>query len=566
MKHHFRIVLVAVLAALMLPTAAARAAQDGLDLLPADIQGVLTIDNLSRIYATLGVAQLRSERPEDFRFLTEELIEDVGIDLLDPAAMEAEGFDLERPMHVGIMTDPSAVIVLIPGKGHALEWARAKMEEQGVKFERHDRFAGVKVDGGADDEVACFERKGYMGIVVTDHDEGGSAMAVAGKLLKGAGRKTVESSGLYQKAMSKLPAESDARFYVGPELQSHMSTWGKSDKTLAEHGMSRDQMQSWYRKLGFDEMVAGVAMRLEPDGFVMDGYSWFGKNGAARDWLVVDNDPVAFLHRTPATPWLLSLMRVNAGAMWRALSPMFKDVHVEGKQPPVEDGLADFKDKTGIDLEADLIDQIDGNIGLLVDRAAIVGTDVLFLLQVRDPARFQGVVDKATALAREDLDKKAAKGGNAAQMQIVEDDIAGAKVYRVSMPMAELCYGIVGDHFVAASSVEHFRAVAEAGDTGFLDDLPNAQARAAAADPAGSVFYVDFRALSRDAQAILPMMGPKGTTISQVLAELSEMVTTSRVDDTGIVQATALTSTRPGIWKYLFGLLVSTTLQGVDVN
>jgi hypothetical protein len=251
------------------------------------------------------------------------------------------------------------------------------------------------------------------------------------------------------------------------------------------------------------------------------------------------------------------MFRLDFGALWTALQPILESTRKGDDDKSVKDAFAEVKQETGIDVEADLIRQLCGNMGILVSRAALMGSDLVLMVQVKDPARFQNTVAAFTKLAREDIEKKSAEKQGQPRAQIDEETVGGGTVYHVSMPpMAELMYGMIDDHFVAATLPLRFRAIADNGNDSFVDSIDNKDVRAALTDPTGSAFYIDFRALSRDAEGILPMMGPRGTTISQVLAELSELVATSRFDGEGIVQASTFSSTRPGIWKYLLGLVI----------
>jgi hypothetical protein len=543
--------------------AAPALASDGLDMLPPEAEGVLTITNLEAIYSRLGIEELREERPDDFHMLSEEMLEGVGIDLLDPAAMRAAGFEMDRPMHVGILADPPAVVVLVPGRDRALEWIQAKMEGLGVHFTRQKRYRGVTVDGGEADEVACFQRRGYIGVVVTDHEEGGgSAVETAGALIEGDGERSIVAVEMYRNTMERLPARADATFYMGPNLRTKLSSWGSSKRDLSEYGLSDEDMESWQRQLGIDEIASGMALRLAPDGMTVHAYSWLRKDSPARRWMVVGGDPVTFLRRTPSDPWLAAVTRLDAGALWDALAPFLDRVGEEDDET-VRDAFEEVRAETGIDVEADVIRQLRGNLGLLVSRAAFVGTDVVLLAQVRNPERFGGTVDRVTALIREDIEKKASENPDSVRSQttIREDTISGVKVHCVTVsPSAEIYYGIVEDHFVLASLRQRFGDIV-GGQGSFVETLGSATVRDALAVPTGSAFYIDFRSLSRDAQAVLPMLGPKGVTVSQVLAELSELAVTSRIGDDGVTQVSTLSSTRPGIWKYMIGLLVSEAVR-----
>lgn len=555
MRNRFLFALVALFIVL---AALPSVAKDGLDLLPGDAQGVLTIDNMSRLYSTLGILELRNEYPDEFGFLSTEIIEDVGIDLLDPAALDAEGFDLDRPLHIGILTEPPAVVVLIPGEERALKWVRAKMEEQGLRFTNDTKHKGVSIEADEADEVACFVRDSYIGVVITNHEEGGGpAMGTAKGLIEGAGDGTMDSSERYKSTMGKLPKDADLRVFIGPELQSHLSKWGTSEEQLAEHGMSAEDVESWYEMLGIEDMVTGSAVTLDADRLTINSYVWMGKDAAVRRWVETHADPVPFLRRLPSQPWMIGLGRVNMAAIWQDVRPLLDKMPRKEGEPSVEEELAEAKDELGIDIEADIFNQIDGNLGLLVNSASMMGSDVVLLAQVADPDRFGKVVERLTALAREDAAKKAELHPEKPPTEIVEEEVNGATVYRIAIPpMAMLCYGVVDDHFILTSTAGRFDEIA-LGGRGFIDEAESAEVRAGLSDPKSGVFYVDFKALSRDAEGVLPMLGPTGVTISQVLAELSELVAVTHVEKEGMDEVVTLTSTRPGIWKHIVELYIS---------
>jgi hypothetical protein len=121
-------------------------------------------------------------------------------------------------------------------------------------------------------------------------------------------------------------------------------------------------------------------------------------------------------------------------------------------------------------------------------------------------------------------------------------------------PVGDVCVGVVRDHLVATASRERFTAIAEGGP-GFAETIASPDVRKALGERASSVFYVDFAKLSKDAEGLIPMLGPAGTTIQQVLNELSEWSITTRSDSEGTWQDFKLTSRSPGIWKRVLELV-----------
>jgi len=534
-------------------------AAGGLDMVPPDAAGVVTIESLSRLYKTLGLDELRAERPEAFKSLTEEMIEDVGIDLLDPASMRDQGFDVDRPLHVAILTDPSVVVVLIPGEPRGLAWVRAKIEEQGVNFTQEVKHKGTVIEGGEADELACFARDNYISIVVTDKDNSGEpATSTAKRLIDRSWGKPITQTDNYRKVMDRLPADADVKVYMGPGLQRRMSGWGKSKEQLAERGMSAEDMDRSYELMGLDKAMEGISLRLAPDRLSLDSYTWVGKDSPILGWFKVGQDPVPFLGRAPATPWMILLGRLNAGAMWRTLRPIMQQVQGDSADT-VEEAFARAKQEIGVDIETDVIDQIDGNVGFVVDRVSLMGQEAMVLAQIKDPARFRSTVATVTQRARDEMAANSQANPNRPATEIVDDTAGDVPFYRIVAPMTEVCYGVVGDHFVVTTSSQRFREIVD-GAKGLVDELKNEDVKSALASDAVGVFYVDFRGLANDARGLLPMFGPAGEEYAQWLDELSELVSISRIDGEGGYQKVTLTSTAPGIWKRLVAL----ALDSVD--
>jgi hypothetical protein len=550
-----RIVLIVIAIIAVVSAAPPAGGKGGVDMLPPDAAGVITIHSLARLYTTFEVEALRSEYPEQFALLADEMIEDVGVDLLNPRALAAEGFDLERSLHVGFLTDPSAVVVLIPGEPRALSWVRAKLEDQGVQFAHEEEHAGTAVESDDADEVACFARDGYIAVVVTDRtDDGAPALATAGRLIDGYRSSPLTKSQRYRKVMSKLPPGSDVEFYMDGKLQRKMSTWGRSEEQLAERGVTADDMNRSMEVLGLEKSAGGMALRLESDRVTANSYNWVGKGAPILAWFRIDRDPVPFLRRAPASPWLIALGRVNGAALWKAAHELFAIGRGSNDSGEI---FAEVNRNLGIDIERDVVNQINGNLGMLIERVSLMGQEAMVLAQVGDAARFRATVATMTQHARDGMAARAAADPSRPANDIVEETAAGVAFYRIVAPMSEVCYGVVDDHFVVTTTVQRFRDIVN-GAPGLSTSMKNPVVASALSAPGAGVFYADFRGLYRDAQGFLPMMGPAGESYARVLEELSELVATSEVDEEGASQSLTLTSTSPGVWKRLLAVGLET--------
>jgi hypothetical protein len=87
------------------------------------------------------------------------------------------------------------------------------------------------------------------------------------------------------------------------------------------------------------------------------------------------------------------------------------------------------------------------------------------------------------------------------------------------------------------------------GDGSFIETVGNPQISATLDDPTGSVFYINFDALVRDLSMMAPMLGIKDGEIFEILGNLKELTSVSRMDAEGTWSNTTLTSARPDVWK-----------------
>jgi hypothetical protein len=354
----------------------------------------------------------------------------------------------------------------------------------------------------------------------------------------------IADSESYRRVMSKFTPDSHLTFYMGSEFYAGVL---ELDKLSSENVKAEEQkMLEAFRSLGMTGWSAGFAARFGDDHLAMKSYSWMGADSPLLPVFQTRNDPTPFVRTLPSEPWMVYLARADLRELWKVVRRVL-DADPEAAAG-YQTAFATAKEQIGVDLETELIDQLSGNLGLLINHVSPVGGDALLIAQVSDPDRFRETLTKLSVVAR-------AAMSNPEGPQLMDDTVGDTPFYRITMPpVGDVCVGVVRDHLVATASRERFTAIAEGGP-GFAETIASPDVRKALGERASSVFYVDFAKLSKDAEGLIPMLGPAGTTIQQVLNELSEWSITTRSDSEGTWQDFKLTSRSPGIWKRVLELV-----------
>jgi hypothetical protein len=542
---------------IMLPTGVARA-KDGLDYMPAEAQGLVIIRNLSSLYSVLGISDLRSERPELFADFDGEAMEELGFNPLDLAALEGLGLKTGEPIYVGWAPDPSSSVVLMfPGGEDLLSSLKTLLKKQDESFSSLGKDGGVEYFGDDDDEVVFYHDESFLVIVaVVEEDDviretPESALAAAKDFRKQAIKKSLKNSDKYLQLTGKLKTRGDVQVYMGPEFSEEVMEWGDSDE-LDEYGMTEEELTELYERWGLLNSASLVEASFGPDRIDANGYSWFGKKAVIHDWYRTTGDPPAFLRRVPSDPMLLSLCRLNSAALYRSIKEFMVMAETDST-PSFDDQMDDAGKDMGMDIETALIDQINGNIAILINQVQFMGADAVVLLQVADPDAFYDTIDGIAGWIKLSLDLDKSKQDPSGQQQpsaeLTEEKFGDVDYYKVMMPPGiELCFGLVEDHLVVTTSVMRFQAIVSGGE-GFAETIGNGQISAAVADPTGGVFYINFESLVRDLSMMAPMLGIKDGEVLEILGNLKELSSVSHMDDEGIWTTSTLTSAGPDVWK-----------------
>jgi hypothetical protein len=427
-----------------------------------------------------------------------------------------------------------------------MKWLRATFKEHGNELTEAPAHDGTDILVTSDEKLALFSKGSHIVFIGPLGDEDrADPVDLATRLLDDRKSGSIAASESYRRVMGKFTEESHFTFYMGSEFYTGLIEFDKrpSDEAKAEE----ERMLEALRSFGMTEWTAGFSARFGDDHLVVKSYSWMGADSPFLPVFRTRNDPTPFVRNLPSEPWMVYLARADLRELWKVVRRVL-DADPEMAQG-YQTAFSTAKEQIGVDLETELIDQLSGNLGLLVNHVSPAGGDALLLAQVSDPDRFRETLAKLSVVAR------AAAGDSAGGPQIMDDTVGDVPFYRIAMPpVGNICVGVVRDHLVATASRERFVAIAEGG-AGFGETIASAEVRQALAERGSSVFYIDFAKLSRDAEPVLPMLGPAGTTVQQVLNELSEWSIITRSDAEGTWQDFKLTSRNPGIWKRLLELV-----------
>jgi len=526
----------AVALLIAMATAAPAGAADVLDLLPAEVQGAVVVKSLDRLFAVFEIEAVRADNPSAFSQFSADLLAETGY---DPATLDGwrdAGFDVARPFAIGVAEgEATYTVLLLPGGDAALQTVRRIMAGEGEKVHA-TKHGGVEI-WTVEDVAAVLAHKEYVAIVATEEN---GAVAAAAHYLDQLGKRRLTADDRFKRVAKGLDADADLRGYLGPDLYRAIFGHGETER-VAALGLTEEETEALYRKWGVDDASGVMSANFAPDGIRGQGTGWIRPGSPVFEWYKLDNDPVAFLRRTPADPWLISLSRINFARAWRALRDAIPEPPADSLS--LDERLAKASETLHIDVERELIEQIDGNFLVLVNRAAPMDADAALVVQVNDPQRFRETLARVIA--------ESGSGGEEDVSSVVEDDVDGIPYYRSLVPaVGELCMGVIDDHFVMTLSRERFISIAQGGD-GFATTLPVKSIQSAAADPTAGAFYVDFKSLFADLQGILPMFGHGDDEALLLLRELSHFAAVSRIGNGKTSSEFELVATRAGFWRRL---------------
>lgn len=177
-----------------------------------------------------------------------------------------------------------------------------------------------------------------------------------------------------------------------------------------------------------------------------------------------------------------------------------------------EAGLAEFQQETGIDVRTQLLPALGQEVALAFGGAMGLSVDAALMLEVRDQATVQRLIDAVITGVNEDLTPPPTAGQPAPGPAIVPTPVtSGNLTYSViaipGLPL-QVCYAFAGDHLVVTTSQSQMQAVAGAVDGQTLATSAAFQEVAGEAPAQASMLtFANTRALvSTVSQMISPLM------------------------------------------------------------
>jgi hypothetical protein len=555
MKKTFYLLLVTVVAASVWPAPAARG-QDGLQLLPENTDGVLTINSIEELYLTFGIEELRAAYPDDFLELKEEMIDEIGVDLFDLQALREFGFEPAKPIHLGFVDEPTPVLLLLlPSTGDAEAFIRSLPAHEGAGFTTKVEAHGVEIYGDEDEEAAVYAQGSYIAIVMVDEDDSEvPAVEAAKEVLAAVKKGTLNESKPYKKALKKIPGDADFTLYMGPDLYDELMEM--DDEEWEEQDISVEEKKELFDRWGLSNMTAVAKANLESKRLVVESFTWVDKNSEFLDWYQVANDPTGFLGRVPSDPMLAIVGRLNFAQVWESLE-MFDDVIESDSIPDFDDTLDETSDDIGVDIEDDLLSQLDGNVVFLISQIQMMGNDAVILFQLTRPQEFRNTLTTLVEEIDASIEVNPSEDSGQPNPELLREKYKGRPYYTFLMPpMVEISFGVVEDHLVVASSRTRFKSIAD-GDGSFVERIGNDEIKSVLADRSGNAFYMDFQKIAANLQMWAPMLGDENVyEIIDVLNEMEHLVGVSRLADDGFWQKMTFTGARPEIWKRLMAAVI----------
>ena len=540
--------------------------QDGLQLLPENTAGILTVYSIEKLYQTFGIEELRAEYPEEFMALKAEMIDELGVDLLDLKALREFGLDPGKPIHLAFVAEPSqAMLLLLPSTGDAASFIQSLPVEEGDEFTKKVKADGVEIHGDEEGEAAIYAKGSYVVMVLVDEEESDvPAIEVAKSVLAGAKKGTLARSKGYKKALDKIPGDADFTFYMGSGLYDQLLSLDEEE--LEEQGISALETKELYERWGLTGTTAVAKARLESKRLVVESFTWVDKDSELLDWYRVSNDPTGFLGRVPSDPMLAMVGRLNFAQMWESFQ-VFDEVIESDSIPDFDATLDEASEEIGIDIENDLIKQFDGNLVLLISQIQMMSNDAVILLQLSRPQEFQVTLTNLVEEIDESIDVNTSDQSGKPNPELLREEFQGIPHYTFLVPpMVEVCFGVVEDHLVVASSRMRFQSIVQ-GDGSFVERIGNDEIKTALAERSGNAFYMDFQKIAANLQAWAPMLGDEDIyEFIEVLNEMDDLVGVSRLESDGVWQKMTFTGTRPEIWKRLMAALIEQVPEDMDID
>ncbi len=446
------------------------------EIIPADAAMVFTIANPESLYHHLHLGKILPQ--------TGAADEDWGT-LLDLDSLRTMGLDPLKPITVAVLElDPVRLAVVLEGDGPKLGNSLSTMlAREGRPLSLLDTRQEVEIRGDDEGAMAFFTSERFLVVGASSEPDSVEAISIAHQLLLVTPDQSLGRSKEYRDTRAKLPAGGDVLFYGRLDPRSQLAA-AKAEME-AEGDIDPEVLALLDKLYVIAEDVGGTAgsLRFAPTGLVMDSYSQLQSGSDLLAFMTPSSGSGAFHQRVPGQPRFMYGFNFGAQATWAWLRPNVFD-EVDGAAEWLANAEQSLRQDMGIELEADLIRQFSGEMMLLVDQLAMVGSDIVLYLRVDRPGDFQVTLEKLLAYAGEQSDP--------GRLQFHTDAVGGVPFHKITMvPFAEVCCGLVDDYLVITSTRARFAGIVE-GDRSFVDALAYDRLAEAFGQDPSSIFYLDL--------------------------------------------------------------------------
>ena len=446
------------------------------EIIPSDAAMVFTIANPESLYHHLHLGKILPQ--------TGATDGDWGA-LLDLDSLRTMGLDPLEPVTIAVLDlEPAVFAIVMEGDGPKLGNSLSTMlAREGRPLSLLGTQQGVEIRGDDGGTMAFFTFERFLVMGASSDPDSVEAISVALELLQMNPSQSLGRSKEYRDTMAELPPDGDVLFYARLDPRAQLED---ARARMEAEGDIDPQVFALLDKLYvIAEDVGGTAgsLRFVPNGLVMDGYSQIQSGSDLLAFATPPPGSGTFHQRVPGQPRFMYGVNFGAQATWAWLRPNVFD-EVDGAAEWLANAEQSLRQEVGIELEADLIRQFSGEMMLLVDQLAMVGSDIVLYLRVDRPGDFQVTLEKLLAYAGEQSDP--------GRFQFHADAVGGVPFHKITMaPFAEVCCGLVDDYLVITSTRARFAGIVE-GDRSFADALAYDRLAEALDQHPSSVVYLDL--------------------------------------------------------------------------
>ncbi|MBU1700373.1 MAG: DUF3352 domain-containing protein [Candidatus Eisenbacteria bacterium] len=514
------------------------------ELIPADAAMVFSIEHPESLYQRLHLGELlplMSGGDSKWNaFMDLDSLRTMGLDPLLPVTIAVFG------------EDPATFAVFLEGDGRDLgKNLRDVLERESQTVKSLATQENTEILGDEEGKYSYFTSERFLVVSGSSDPDTVRALTVAQKILNVSPDQSLGRSADYRDAIAKLSAGRDLSFYGRIDMESQIV---RAKKELASQEDVDPGLAALVEKvvrMAEDVRGSAGAVSFIPNGLTAEGYAGIKSGSELLSFLEPASGSGSFHRRIPGKPRFLYDFNFNAQALWTWVRANVID-EIEDISEGFDKAEKELRQELGIELEQDLIRQIKGDMMLLIDQVAFIGSDAVLYFQIDRPDVFQQTLDKVVEYA------KTRTGGQ--QPTFEKDEVGGVSFYIIAMPpFAEVCCGIVENYLVISSTRARFGQIVD-GDSGFADALEYQALTDAMGHNPTSLFYLDLELISQVLNAFGGFIQQDQAGVPQmaesVLQELKlkHFLATGFAEDDGIRTTIRIESDRSDFWAGLADL------------